>query len=307
MNKKVAIILINWNSFNYTSDCINSIRQIQYPDYDIIVVDNGSTDQSIEKFNHHFKDSIILIQSDKNTGFTGGNNIGMQYTIDHQYEYCLLLNNDTFVDKNFLGPMIEYMKQNTHTGALQPRIHFNHDRSLLWNGGSCFNKLLGLTYVKNYGRSFELRMNKIKKVDWITGCAFLVRTTVLQQCGLLAENMFIYYEDVDLSFRIKKAGYDLVYFPQSVIYHISGMANKNKIKGKEGYVNPIVHYLNIRNTIWFLKQYTSAGYSPTVILFNFFYLTALIGYFAVRLRFTKLKIVLKAIKDGLKGHIIYQQ
>jgi len=305
MNKKVAIILINWNSFGFTYDCITSIRQIVYLYYDIIVVDNGSTDQSDEKLKSHFKNSIILIQSNKNVGFTGGNNIGMRYAIDHKYEYCLLLNNDTFVDKTFLGPLVAYMEQYPLTGVLQPRIHFNHDRSLLWNGGSFFNKILGVTYTKNYGQSFHQQMNIIKKVDWVSGCAFFVRTSTLQQCGLFAENMFIYYEDVDLSFRIKNAGYSLVYFPQSVIYHIAGMANKNRTKGKEGFVNAIVHYLNVRNRIWFLKQYTSTRYLPTVVLFNFCYLTALIGYFAARFRFIKLKIVLKALKDGLKGHIIY--
>lgn len=305
MNKKVAIILINWNSFGFTSDCIHSIQQIEYPDYDIIVVDNGSTDQSAEKFKSHFTDSIIFIQSNNNVGFTGGNNIGMQYAIDHQYQYCLLLNNDTFVDKSFLGPLVDYMDQHSLAGVLQPRIHFNHNRSLLWNGGSFFNKLLGVTYTKNYGKPFNQRMNKIQEVDWVTGCAFFVRTSILQQVGLLAENMFIYYEDVDLSFRIKKAGYSLIYFPGSVIYHIAGMANKKITKGKEGFLNPIVHYLNVRNRIWLLRQYTSPAFIPTVVLFNFFYLAALIGYFAARFRFVKLQTVVKGIKDGLKRHIIY--
>jgi GT2 family glycosyltransferase len=187
--------------------------------------------------------------------------------------------------------------------VVQPRIHFNHDRSLLWNGGSYYSKWLGFLYTKGFNKKPTQHYLQIKEVDWITGCAMLTRNSILRKTGLLAHNMFIYSEDVDLSFRIKSLGYQLIYHPDSVIYHIAGMSNKTKTKGKEGFVNPIVHYLNQRNRIWLLKKYTPWYCAPTATFCNIFYILGIIGYFAGRRRFTKLKTVIRAVKDGLTGQI----
>ena len=304
MGKKVAVILVNWNSFTLTQDCILSLNKMSYQDYDIIVTDNGSKDGSGKKLKESFSD-IILLESATNRGFTGGNNMGLRYAIDHEYTYVILLNNDTFVKENFLSVLTDYMDNHADVGAIQPLIYWNHDRTLVWDGGDYYNKWLGKPYSTNYNQPLKTTNNKIKLVEWITGCAFFARVAVLKETGLLAENLFIYFEDVDLSFRIKQAGYKLLFHNQSVIYHIAGMANKAKIKGKEGYVNPIVHYLNIRNRIWLLKQYTKPLYLPTVLLFNFFYIVAVMVYFTVRLRFAKLREVARAVKDGISGQINY--
>jgi GT2 family glycosyltransferase len=197
------------------------------------------------------------------------------------------------------------MDQHTETGIIQPKIYYYHNRSILWDGGSYFNKVLGIAYTSGHGKVPEEKHNIIKQVDWVTGCAFFARNSVLREVGLLPRNFFIYYEDVDLSLRIRKAGYSLIYHPDSVIYHIAGVSNKKKIKGKEGFVNPIVHYLNIRNRIWVLKKHTPFICIPTVSLYSFFYIIAIMGYFVARLRFNKFKQVCKAVKDGLAGHVKY--
>jgi GT2 family glycosyltransferase len=178
---------------------------------------------------------------------------------------------------------------------------------MLWNGGPRYSTWLGMTYVSGYFRKPRKdQYNKIKEVDWATGCSFLARNSVLQETGLLAKNMFIYYEDVDLSFRIRKAGYKIVYHPGSIVYHITGMANKNKVKGKEGYSNPIVYYLSQRNLIWVLKEYTPWYFVPTVVIFNFFHAMAFLTYFLLRSRFQKAKAVINGVKDGLVDSINYQ-
>lgn len=306
MSKKTAIILVNLNSYDLTNDCIDSLKQMPYRDYDIIVVDNGSADHSGDKLKETHPD-IILLKSETNTGFTGGNNLGLSYSLANGYRYSLLLNNDTFVEKDFLEPMVDYMNRHPDVGVTQSKIYFNHNRAMLWNGGSRYSKWLGMTYVKGYFRKpGKNQYNKIKEADWATGCSFLARNSVLEQTGLLAKNMFIYYEDVDLSFRIREAGYKIIYHPGSVVYHITGMANKNKKKGKEGYSNPIVFYLSQRNLIWVLKRYTPWYYIPTVVMFNFFFTMAFIAYFTVRSRFQKLKAVLKGVRDGFIYSIDYQ-
>ena len=298
MTEKVAIILINWNSFHLTNDCIKSLGQIEYPNTDIIVVDNGSADGSGDKLKSE-NEKIILIKSEMNTGFTGGNNLGLRYSLENGYTYSMLLNNDTFVEPDFLGPLVDFLNTHPEVGAIQPRIFFHHDRKLIWNGGSGYNKLLGYTYTRGYNKPSNPKDEIIRTVDWITGCAFLTRNNILRETGLLTEKFFIYYEDVDLSFRIKALGYKLVYHPLSIVYHIAGMANKNKAIGREGQLNPIVHYLSSRNRIWLLKKYTPWYLFPGVFLYNCLRNTGIIIYFALRFRFKKLVAVLNGIKDGL--------
>lgn len=301
----VAIILVNWNSYDFTNDCIHSLKQVHYPNFKVIVVDNGSADQSGQRLQQEHPEVITLF-SPENKGFTGGNNMGFDYAIQQGFDYAMLLNNDTFVEPDFLDHLVEYLETQPQVGAVQPRIYFNHDRSLLWNGGNLFFYSLGWAYTSGENQKPKPNHLVIKNMPWITGCAFMVRTSILKQIGLLAPNLFIYSEDVDLSFRIRRLGYQLTYIPASIVYHIAGSSNKKKVKDREGIVNPIVHYLNQRNRIWLQKKYTPWYFIPTVVLFNFFYSTLIMGYFAARRRPKKFMAIVNGIKDGIKGSIKYE-
>jgi len=300
MHPKVAIILLNWNSFDHTSNCIESLQLCDYPSFEIIVVDNGSIDGSGNLLKAKFPE-IILIASPTNEGFAAGNNRGFSYAIENQFTYAMMLNNDVFVEPDFISKLINYMESHPETGAIQPKIFFNHDRKKIWNGGSYFLSWLGWTYSKRYMRKAGVLQSQFQQVDWITGCAFLTKTSILKEVGLLKEAFFIYYEDVDLSFRIRSNGYQLIFHPESIIYHIAGSSNKTKLKGKEGYSSPIVHYLNSRNHIWFLKIWTKWYQWPSTLLILFLYYLSIMFYFASRWRTTKLKSVLRGILDGMKG------
>ena len=311
MSKKLAIILVNWNSYALTDDTLQSLYQTSYQDYDIICVDNASTDDSLSqlKTNHA---NIIILTCDQNTGFTGGNNKGMQYALEHGYAYTLLLNNDVAVESDFLEPLVQALEANENLGAVQPLIYFHHDRTLIWNAGSRYNKWLGVAKTIGYNKKDAQHTYRyqnqgdtkatqpIQNIAWITGCAFMVKTDVLKKVGLLYEPFFIYYEDVDLSFRIKNAGYDLGYTPASVIYHIAGMSHKSSKKTAEGYVSPKVHYLNARNHIWLLKKYTNLLHAPTVIVYQSLYYLSVTAYFILRGRWQKIKALYKGISEGLK-------
>lgn len=299
--KKVAIILINWNSYSLVAGCIASLGEMYYNDYDIIVVDNASADDSLKNIKAQFPD-VIIIESSSNLGFAGGNNLGMQYAVKQDYPYLLLLNNDTFVQPDFLQILVTYMDEHPENGVIQPMICFAHDPHLLWNGGSYFNQWTGSTYTTTPDPQGSAS-NGIKNIDWVSGCAFFTRSDTLKQTGLFAEELFMYYEDVDLSFRIKKAGYGCVYQPRAVIFHIAGMATKTNSKGKEGFISPLIHYYNIRNRIWIAKKYTTALYIPTAFLYNLFYIAGVLGYFVIRGRFNKFKAVVRGTIDGLAGKL----
>ena len=300
MSKKLAIIIVNWNSYDLTHDTLVSLSNTTYTNYNIIVVDNCSEDGSGEKLKENFS-NIILLQSTKNNGFTGGNNIGMQYAIEHGYENVLLLNNDVAVAPNFIEPLLQKLASHENIAAVQPLIYFHHNHELIWNAGSKYNALLGIPRTPQYNKKDigQQEIKKQKQIDWITGCAIMLKTKALQKVGLFRESFFIYYEDVDLSFRLKAAGYELAYEPSSVIYHIAGMSHKSKEKTKEGYISPKVHYLNARNRIWVLKKYTYTLAIPFVVLYQIFYFFGIGFYFIFRRRWAKLEAWNKGIWDGL--------
>ncbi len=299
--KKTAIIIINWNSFDCTFDCLESLSQMTYADYDIILVDNGSKDSSGERLKQEFP-YVIFLKLDENIGFTGSNNLAMNYSINRDYKYTLLLNNDTFVEPDFLEILVNQLDEIKEAGAAQPKIYYNHDRSLLWNGGSHFNKWTGIDSVES-GKKVTRTSEIFKSPEWLTGCALLVRNDIIRKIGLLDESLFMYYDDVDYSFRIKQAGYKLIYCPKSVIYHIAGAAYRAKEKSREGFLNPVVHYYLVRNKIWILKKYLSLSQQITAAFVTFAYLIGILGYFLIRRRFKKFNITLKAIKDGLSGRL----
>ena len=296
--KKLAIVIINWNSYEVTRDTLLSLQQTSYRNYDVILVDNHSTDGSLELLQQEFSD-LIYLTLPENIGFTGGNNAGMQYAIEHNYTYTLLLNNDVFVKEDFLEPLIDQLDQDPKMGAVQPLIYFHHDRSLIWNAGATYNPWLGICQTIGYNKADQPSFHWPRTIDWITGCAFMVRTELLKEIGVFPLKFFIYFEDVDLSFRIKQKGYRLGFVPDSVIYHIAGVSHKSKEKGKEGFVSPKVHYLVSRNRIWLLKRYTKAIAFPSVIIYHLIYFSAIAFYFILRQRWQKLKAWTRGIKEGL--------
>ncbi len=302
--KRVAIVVLNLNGFAITKDCIQSLQAASDTAFDIILVDNGSTDGSGSSIKALYPEVVLLTLS-QNKGFTGGNNAGLDYVLAHGYEFALLLNNDTFVAPDFLQPLVFFMDAHAHAGIVQPLIYFNHDRSLVWNAGSFYNRVFGFPYTRGLNRQVQPGYNAVGKVDWVTGCAFFIRTAALRKSGLFAPNMFLYCEDVELSFRVKQLGYNLYYEPRSVIYHIAGATGQKSEKGKEGKILPQIHYFNQRNRIWLLKKYTPWYFWPTVFAANSLYVLGVLLYFAARGRWQKFKAVLHAVKDGLAGSIRY--
>ncbi|UCS94383.1 glycosyltransferase family 2 protein [Echinicola marina] len=294
----VAIILVNWNSYTHTRNCLISLRKVSYGNYKIIVVDNASSDKSGDRLESKFEE-IVLLRNEKNLGFTGGNNTGINFALENGFEYLMLLNNDTEVLPDFLSLMMERMKADKEIGAIQPKFYFLNQKERIWNAGGRFHPFLGLTQTIGKDEPNKAKYDQYKEVDWITGCCFLVRSEIIEKIGGLTDKLFIYYEDVDWSFKIRELGYKLYIEPSSIVYHEAGMSHKKKEKGKEGYLNPIVHYLNARNHIWFLRKYIPWYYSVPVGLYSLFKYAGYFAYFLVRGRFIKIKFMFRGLKEGL--------
>ncbi len=297
MKNTLAIILVNWNQYELTKSCIQSILNCSFKNLQIIVVDNCSKDKSITKLIDHFP-SVHFIRNNSNLGFTGANNKGIEYAKRKDFEYIMLLNNDTEVDENFIEPLLNRLNCQKEIGAVQPLILNFHNKKKVWNFGGRFNKFFGIPVTLNKNIEFNSLKNE-SLTEWISGCCFMFRTKLVDIIGYLDDDYFVYYEDADYSFKIKNIGYNLGIVKESIIYHHGG---KSWIKKKswEGSVSPHTHYLNIRNHIFFIKKHSSEFNIIGVWIYQFFKIFSYSLYFIIKLRFVKLKMVYKGFIDGLK-------
>ena len=294
-NSKVAIIIVNWKQYELTKSCLFSLKKINYDNHQIILIDNESNQKELKSIKNQFE-NIITFSNERNLGFTGANNIGIKHAIKNEFEYVMLINNDTEVEKNFISPLIDSLEKNKNLGAVQPLILNFDSRKKVWNAGGFLNKFFGYFYVNKNPKEIK------KNIDWITGCCFFVRIEVIKKIGLLDESFFAYYEDVDWSIRIKNSGYDLAFIKSSVIYHHGYKSSQNELS--EGKLSPFVHYLNIRNHIFLLRKNRDIFNFMGVLLFQFFKTISYSIYFIVRLRINKLNMVYKGLVDGLSKNIV---
>ncbi len=298
MPKPVAVILLNWNTLHHTTACINSLKQYCNQNlFDIIVADNGSTDGSLTSLKALFND-IVFIDNEKNLGFAEGNNRALTYSINKGYKYSLLINTDTVVDEDIIYALSLHLDTYTNAAAVQPAIYWMHDKNRIWNGQGKFNKMLGL--VRSDTNSPKLKMAEtFKKANWVTGCCMLLRNNALKKSGLLNTVFFLYFEDVELSYRLRNNGFELHYLPSVKMYHEAGVSAKKSANTKEGSLSPIIHYYVSRNHIWFLRKYGNPLFYPVYLLYNGAYYTAVWLYFKVRQRKQKADFLIKGLREGL--------
>jgi len=257
---KVSIIILNWNRFQDISECLTSVFASDYLNFDVIVVDNNSQDNSCEKLITLFP-QIKLIRNFKNLGYTGGNNVGVKEALRGGSNYVWLLNNDTLVETNTLSLLIEAAEKKSTLGLCSPEIiHFPSGEI------QCLLSLFNPDNFKiNNIRSPEMLANFEKKIPWLWGTALLIKKEVISQIGYLEENYFSYHEDLDYALRAKKAGYFSEVVLGSKIYHKSH--SEEVRKNKKVPLNQI--FYTTRNELWFIQQ-NSRGFHRLQILRRFF-------------------------------------
>ena len=293
INSKVAVIIVNWKKYDITSTCIESILNSTNSDLKIILVDNESDNKKVKNFK--FRNEIEIIQNKKNEGFSKANNIGIDYALKNNYDYTILINNDTIVEKNLIEVLLK-TAQAKNFSVVQPLI-LNYNSKEIWNSGGRINYFFGNFITrKNLGNSLN---SSHELTEWFTGCCCLFKTKIFKDIGKLDERFFAYYEDVDFSLRLKKYGYKIGFTSKTQIYHHESFSSiSNNSKG--GKLSPYVHYLNIRNHIFIIKKHSDLFNSFGTRIFQIFKIISYSIYFIFRLRFTKLNIVYKGLLDSYK-------
>lgn len=217
MDKLVNIFVLNWNGKKIILDCLHSLDKVTYSNVNIVLIDNGSTDGSVNLIKKEFP-NIEIIQLKENLGYAGGNNYGFK-NVKIQSEYSIFINNDTLVSTNFINPLIEPLKNDTSIIQTAPKIFYADDPNLLWFAGGYINLFFGWIRHRGIRKIDKGQYNNSTLIDYATGCCICMRTKDFKLFKMFDESFSMYGEDVDLSIRVRKAGGKIMYIPESNIWH----------------------------------------------------------------------------------------
>lgn len=232
--KHIFISILNFNGKKNTLACLESLKNIKREGFKltIVVVDNGSYEYFDLTSGTIGDIPLIVIKNKKNLGFSGGQNKAIKYSMGNGADYVLVLNNDTYVDKNFLEKLLTFSEKDERIGILSPKIYFapgfefHKDRYskkeqglVLWYAGGVmdWNNVIG--HHRGVDEVDKGQFDKVEDTELATGCCMLVKKEIFEKVGLLDDKFYLYYEDADLSIRATRKGFKIFYVPSSIIWH----------------------------------------------------------------------------------------
>lgn len=213
---KVSIIILNWNGLEDTVECLESLKKITYPNYKVIVVDNGSQGDDVKVLRERYRDYIHIIQNEKNYGFARGNNVGIRYALDKGVDYVLLLNNDTVVAPDFLDEMVRVAQSDERIGIVCPKMYrYSQPEKVCFDGGARIHLLRGTVTERLRPDSEPAAVD----TEFAIGTAMLIRRKTLEEIGLLPEEYFFGMEDWDYSLNALRNKFRLVVARRATVWH----------------------------------------------------------------------------------------
>lgn len=257
---KVAVIILNWNGKSILIDCLRSLSSIETPGVELVVVDNASTDGSVEAVQNAFGERVHVIVNDDNLGFAKGNNVGIQHALDGGADFVLLLNNDTVVDSKLIDSLLHAFAVDPGVGIAGPKIYFYTPRDQIWFAGGEVFLARGTSRHIGIRQRDRGQFDQKREVDYITGCALMARREVFKAVGQLDPSYVAYYEDVDFCMRAARAGFRIVYAPEGKVWHkisasTGGQMSRRKITRK------------LSSTLKFFRRYAKLRHWLTIPFF----------------------------------------
>ena len=248
MKPKVAIIIVNYNGYNDTIECIQSLQRVNYENKMVIVVDNGSTETATKEQLYFLKNNSHFIESAENLGFSGGNNLGAKFAEKIGAEYILLLNNDTVVTPDFLDALVETAETCDDAGIVCGKILYYEPNDVIWfAGGRYYEKVCSTKHLRIGEKNDTMKDDQPVAISFATGCVMLIPYSVWKRVGELDDMFFLYSEDTDYGIRVRKKGYKIYYNGRAVVYH--------KVSQSTGATSDNTQYYLVRNTLYIIRKH----------------------------------------------------
>lgn len=248
MNPSVAVVILNWNGKAWLQKFLPGVLLSEYDNLEIIVGDNGSTDDSIEFVKTNFP-TVSIISNSTNYGFAGGYNKILERV---NADYFILLNSDVEVTTNWIKPVIDLMQTDDQIAAAQPKIKWQLDKRQFEYAGAAGGYLDIYGYPFCRGRLFNvyeidsLQYQEAQEVFWASGAAFFIKSKYWRETGGLDADLFAHMEEIDLCWRLKNLNYKVMYCPDAEVYHVGGGTLQTE--------NPFKTYLNFRNNLIIMQK-----------------------------------------------------
>lgn len=278
--------------------CLLSLAQSTMKDFKIIVVDNGSSDDSLSLLKEAHTD-VEFLPLNNNKGFAVGNNIGIRYALKHHKpEFVLLLNNDTIVEESMLARLVSELQKDDNYACVVPKIYYFNQPKRIYYAGGKMRYWLGVGKHYGWKKKDSKKYSRKRDITFANGCCMLLRTFALDQVGLFDEEFFAVSEDLDLSYRILKHNFKMKYVPDAIIWHKQSYSS-SKNKGRW-----FVFYLGARNTILFQRKHKSY---PIFVLCVIYFLFRWVLYNSIVLfyhrEYASVKKIWQGVHDGLRRTI----
>jgi len=239
----VSAIVVNWNGKEYLKDCLQSLQAQAFSDFEVILVDNGSSDGSIEYIQQNFSGWVQVLGNARNEGFSGGNNRGIRVASG---KYIVLLNNDARADARWLEELVKIAEEFPKAGMLASKIYLQEGSKIIDNVGHLIYRD-GLNRGRGRLEVDHGQYENQEEVLFPSGCAALYRREMLEEVGLFDEDFFAYGDDTDLGLKGRLAGWKCLYVPKAVVYH--------RYSQSSGPYSPLKAFYVERNRVWIAVKY----------------------------------------------------
>jgi GT2 family glycosyltransferase len=239
------VVVLCWNGRDDTSACLDSVLRLEYPNRRVVVVDNGSSDDTVAMVRTHFP-WVGIVENGQNLGYAGGNNVGIKYALGEKIEYVFVLNNDTVLDRGCVTELVADLETHPQAAAAAPKSYFfDAPETLYFAGGKI--KPDGDTVHLGAGETDGPAFGASCETEWLTGCAIMFRADALIKVGLFHPDYFLVYEDSDWSLRARRAGFELRFAAQAKLWH-----KVSRSFGNNG--SPFYFYYYTRNACLWIER-----------------------------------------------------
>ncbi len=258
---KVWAITLNWNGKEDTLACLASLQDLDYPNYEIVVVDNGSSDGSVAAIREAFPD-VSIVENVDNLGYADGFNAGLQFAYDHGGDYFLILNNDTVVDPRALTELVGVAEQDETIGFVSGKVYWYDKPGTLQTAGRYNDPMILAGGHVGGNEKDRGQYENVEDYDFVDDVYLLVRRAVYERVGGYDPNFFLYFEETDWCARVRRAGFRIVYAPKAKIWH------KGNIGGASTTLSPERHYFLTRNQVIFVARNASRAHLRRYLLWS---------------------------------------